>query len=369
MRTVMDLRTIGDRFPGIGRYAYNLARALVRRKNRPELVLISNPGTASTRYNLASLAWETDVRIVAVDARPFTVREQTLLPILLRRLAPNLAHFPSWIMPWAAPRPFVVTIHDIIPLLLPQYFTAGRRMLYRASLAFSFRHATSVICLSEATRADLETIFPRIRGRLSVIPAGVERSFRPSTKAESEPVRAKYALPEQYLLYVGSNKPHKNLPALVEAYARLGRAPALLLAGMEDLRYPGARQRIETLGLKDRVRVMGQIPEEDLPRLYSNALAFIFPSLYEGFGLPPLEAMASGAPAACSDIPSLRETTGGAALLFDARNLDAITSALDRMIRDEELRAALRVRGLRRAAELTWDLAAGKVLDVYHQVC
>jgi alpha-1,3-rhamnosyl/mannosyltransferase len=180
-------------------------------------------------------------------------------------------------------------------------------------------------------------------------------------------VRRKYDLPERYLLYVGSNKPHKNLPALVDAYARLGDTPPLLLAGTQDPRYPQVGRRVEQLGLENRVRILGAIPEEDLPALYGNALALVFPSLYEGFGLPPLEAMACGAPVACSDIPSLREAAGQAALWFDPSSPDSIASALEKILDDQELRAALRASGLRRAAELTWDLAAQKTLDVFRE--
>ncbi len=369
MQAVIDLRTVGDRFPGIGRYAYNLARTLVRRKDRPELLLIWDPTISNTRYDLAALSLGTGVRALVTNAPPFTLREQTLLPLLLRRLSPDIGHFPAWIMPWAAPRPFIVTIHDVIPLRLPEYFNALRRMLYRVSLSFLLRHAAAVVYLSHATRSDVAALFPGACRHSWIIPAGVEACFHPRAKSELQSVRAKYALPEQYLLYVGSNKPHKNLPALVEAYARARAAPTLILAGLQDSRYPETLQRIEALGLGERVRVLGAIPEEDLPLLYNSAWAFIFPSLYEGFGLPPLEAMASGTPVACSDLPSLRETTAGAALLFDTRDIDSIASALQRITWDQQLRQDLRERGLRRAAQLTWESVADRILDIYYRLC
>ena len=363
----MDIRTAGDRFPGIGRYAYHLACALARQKNRGELILLYCPGLANTRFDTLSFA--ADVKIVAAGAPPLTAREQLLLPLQLRRLAPDVTHFPSWIMPYAAPRPFVLTVHDLIPLCLPAYYKPWQRRAYRASLAFSLRFAARVICPSQATRCNLESVFPGIGSRLSVIPEGVAESFRPCTKKESDRVRTKYSLPERYLLHVGSNKPHKNLPALLDAYARVGRAPELLLAGAHDPRLPEVRRRIELLGLANRVRLMGLVPEEDLPGLYGGAQAFVFPSTYEGFGLPPLEAMACGAPVACSDIPSLREAAGSAALFFDVCSPESIANALQRIIGDEELRAGLRASGLLRASELTWDLAAQKTLDVYRQAC
>lgn len=367
MRTVIDARTISDHFPGIGRYTCYLACAMAQQEDRDELVLIHNPEMTNTRYDTSSLGSAANVRMVWTSARPFTVREQLHLPLLLRKLSPGFTHFPHWSMPYAAPRPFALTVHDIIPLRLPQYFTVWQRLWYRLSLWFALGAADCVICVSEATRSDLESAFSRIRARLCVIHEGVGKPFHPCTPQESAYVRAKYALPDQYMLYVGSNKPHKNIPALVNSYARLKNAPVLVLAGAKDPRYPEPRHRVRLLGLKDRVRFLGTIPESDLPFLYSNARAFIFPSTYEGFGLPPLEAMACGVPVACSDIPSLREVTAGAALLFNASSPAEIAAALDRILEDEGLRADLRARGLKRAAELTWDITARKTLDVYHQ--
>jgi alpha-1,3-rhamnosyl/mannosyltransferase len=369
MRTVLDLRTAGDRFPGIGRYAYNLARAMSRRKDRGELVLIHNPRSVNTRFDVAALESEPDVKIAAAAVSPLTAGEQLRLPSLLRSLAPDVTHFPSWMVPCAAPRPFVLTIHDIIPLRLPQHFPARRRLLFRASLALSLRFAACAICMSQATRSDLESVFRGIHCQLEVIPEGVGEPFGLRAKNELDAVRRRYELPDQFVLCVGSNKPHKNLSRLVDAYARLGRTPPLILAGREDPRYPQVRRRVEQLGLGNRVRFMGAVPEEDLPALYGNAMAFVFPSLYEGFGLPPLEAMAGGTPVACSEIPSLREAVGEAALRFDPSSPDSIASALQRILEDEKLRERLRAAGLRRAAELTWDLAAQKTLDVLRQAC
>jgi alpha-1,3-rhamnosyl/mannosyltransferase len=155
---------------------------------------------------------------------------------------------------------------------------------------------------------------------------------------------------------------------LIDAYARIRSAPVLVVAGMEDPRYKQARRRVNSLNLGDRVRFMGPIKEDDLPALYGGALAFVFPSTYEGFGLPPLEAMACGIPVACSDIPSLRETTGGAALLFNPGDSASITDAIERILQDNKLRANLKDRGLRRSAEFSWSTAAQKTEFVYTRV-
>jgi len=364
MRAVLDIRTISDHFPGIGRYTYQLARALAHRTNRGELILLANRGSG-TRFDLAALDTEPGARILYSTATPFSAGEQLRLPLTLRKISPSVTHFPYAVMPYAAPGPVVLTIHDIIPIRLPQFFTIGQRILYRALLSLALRKADAVICVSEATRSDLQSTYAIEPSRLFVVHEGIGESFRPCSIKEVEQVRSKYGLPKDYVLYVGSNKPHKNLPVLIEAFARLQTAPNLVIAGAPDPRFDRERCQADTMGIRDRIRFLGAMAEEELPALYSGARAFVFPSLYEGFGLPPLEAMACGVPVACSDIPSLRETTANAALFFDPRDCQSIACALERVVGDVSLRTDLRSRGMQRAAELSWDLAAQKTLAVY----
>jgi alpha-1,3-rhamnosyl/mannosyltransferase len=367
MRIVVDVRTISDHFPGVGRYTYNLVRALARQIDRDELLLLSNPSLINTRFDLGSIISGSKVRLEFTASKPLTFGEQLRLPREIRRLNPGVTHFPHAIMPFAVRHPIVMNIQDIIPIRLPQYFGVRQRILYRVSLALALRSADLVICLSRATLSDLESVFRVDTSRFFVVPAAVDDSFRPCTGDELKRARAAHQLPDEYLLYVGSNKPHKNLPALIDAYARVPKAPPLVLAGKEDARYPQMRQRVEALGLTDRVRFLGAFEENDLPALYGGARAFVFPSVYEGFGFPPLEAMACGAPAACSNIRSLRETTADAALLFDPKDPASIAEAIERLITDAGLRSDLRERGLRRAAEYSWDRAARQTLDIYHR--
>jgi alpha-1,3-rhamnosyl/mannosyltransferase len=271
-------------------------------------------------------------------------------------------------MPYASPGPLVLTIHDIIPILLPQFFTVRQRILYRASLSLALRRADCVICVSESTRTDLHARFHLDPSRLFVVYEGVSEAFRVSGGDARQAARNTFNLPDEYVLYVGSNKPHKNLPILVEAFAQLRPKSVLVLAGPSDSRFNQERMNAERLGLREHVRFLGTVPEKMLPTLYGGAKAFVFPSLYEGFGLPVLEAMACGVPVACSDIPSLRETAANAALYFDPKDGRSVASALERIVGDETLRAYLHSGGIKRAAELSWDAAARKTLEVYEAV-
>lgn len=364
MRTVIDIRTVNNHFPGIGRYTYQLVRALAQMEDRDELVLLSTRNS-NERFNISALASNPNIRIVSTAAPPFSLREQLLLPAELRKLNPALTHFPYMVLPYLAPRPVILTIHDTIPLKLPQFFSLRKRVLYRASLWLALRAAAGVICVSEAARVDLTAAFHLDPSRITVIHEGVGDFFYPRSRNELDFVRIIHRLPDQYLLYVGNNKPHRNLPALIEACSRLNMAPPLVIAGFEDPRYKEAQKNVERLGMKDRVRFLGAVEEEQLPALYSGARAFVFPSLREGFGLPPLESMACGVPVACSKIPSLQETIGDAALFFDPQDPDSIAYVIERILNDEPLHADLRTRGLQRAAELSWGAAAQRTLQAY----
>jgi alpha-1,3-rhamnosyl/mannosyltransferase len=186
-----------------------------------------------------------------------------------------------------------------------------------------------------------------------------------------EAVRRKYGLPEYFVLYLGSNKPHKNLGRLVEAWAQFRNSKfeirSLVVAGHWDSRYPQAQQKATELGLGEAVRFLGDVSEADLPALYNLATVFAFPSLYEGFGLPPLEAMACGTPVVCANTSSLPEVVGDAALLFDPLDVPALAAALAQALSDADLRTALHARGLARARLFSWERTARETLAVYRQ--
>jgi alpha-1,3-rhamnosyl/mannosyltransferase len=384
MRIAIDARYVADHFPGIGRYTYNLALALAQLDQPHTLVLLHNPALPNSRYDIAALARFRSVELVATDARPFTISEQLAIPRLLRRARADLYHAPYYVRPYAGlPCPSVVTLYDIIPRLFPAEASPRARRLFDTLTRLAIRASRRVIAISESARADLAAAYQVPPGRIAVTPLAADPRFQPQTPAAVAAVRSAYGLPERYILALASNKPHKNLPRLVEAFAQVLQIAdyklqntdpnlqsaiynmQLVIAGHWDPRYPQARALAERLGLGEAVRFLSGVAEDDLPALLSGAEIFVFPSLYEGFGLPPLEALACGTPVLCGDTSSLPEVVGDAALLADTRDTAALAGGLARLLGDAALRERLRAAGPHRAAQFSWGATAVATLAVY----
>jgi alpha-1,3-rhamnosyl/mannosyltransferase len=264
----------------------------------------------------------------------------------------------------------VMTVHDCILERYPQYVpSAALRRMYAAQTQLSVRRANAVLTVSEATRQDVRRFYPEAAGKLRVIGGAVDARFQPvHDAAVLEEVRRRYRLPERFVLTVGAGRPHKNVGMVVEAMARLDRAyaPALVVAGEPDERFPDeVMERARVRGLGDRIVRAGFVRDEDLPALYSLAEVFVFPSLVEGYGLPPLEAMACGTPVVASNASSIPEVVGDAALSFDPEDVSQLARHIARLLSDSRLRADLVARGEQRAAEMTWDRVAQETLAAY----
>jgi glycosyltransferase involved in cell wall biosynthesis len=369
MKFLLDGRHIQDHFPGIGRYVFNLAAGLARVASYEEIRLLYNPGRANTRYDFRSLSSSRNLELVPVGPHPGSLREQVLG--VNRKLTSDAAlwHSGYYVMPYVLPVPAVLTLEDVMPLVLHETMPGAlKRSLYRGLSMVAASRAERVITISESASADVRRSLGIRSNKLSVIPLAADAAFHPREAAQITPVRDRLGLPEHYVLYVGSNKPHKNLERLVLAWARVVCDAALVIAGHWESRYPEARRLVEELGLTDRVLFRHDLTNDDLPLLVGGAQVFVFPSIYEGFGLPPLEAMASGTPVVCSNASSLPEVVGKAALLFNPFAVDAITSSLTRVIEDGGLRDALRAKGLAQARCFSWDRTARETLEVYSRV-
>jgi alpha-1,3-rhamnosyl/mannosyltransferase len=385
MRIAIDARYVSDHFPGIGRYVYNLLLALASSDQPHTLIVLHNPALPNTRHDLAALCRFPALELVATAARPFSPAEQIAIPRLLRRLRVDLYHAPYYLRPYVGlPCPSVVTLYDAIPRLFPAEAAPRARLLFDLLTRLAIRSSQRVIAISESARADLAAAYRLPSARIAVTPLAADARFQPQPPEAVAASRAAYGLGERYILALASNKPHKNLPRLVEAFAQLGdrgqgignRAlasipyplspiPSLVIAGHWDPRYPEARELAERLGLGAAVRFLPGVDEADLPALLTGAEVFAFPSLYEGFGLPPLEALACGAPVLCGDTSSLPEVVGDAALRVDTRSVAALAGGLAQLLGDAALRERLRKAGPLRAANFSWRQTAAASLAVY----
>ena len=368
----VDGRYIQDHFPGIGRYTYNLIDALARVAPDERFVVFYNPAPRNTRYDIAALARHPNVELRRVDVPTFSLAEQYRLPFVIRDLSFAICHSPYYIKPYLSRTPSIVTLFDVIPLRVPTAVPGWRaRQLFRVAATLATRTAARVMAPSQATRDDLIARLGVPREKIVVTPLAADARFAPQPQTGIERVREKYQLPAQYILSVGVNKPHKNLATLVSALESFAirRSPfavPLVIAGAYDPRYPVTTSKIEHR--EPEIIFLRDVPDADLPALYAGAIVFVFPSLYEGFGLPPLEAMACGAPVVCSNASSLPEVVGDAAVLVDARNAQELGSAIARVLDDAALRDELRAKGIAQAAQFSWERTARETLKVYKQL-
>jgi len=369
----IDGRYIQDHFPGIGRYTYNLIDALARSAPTDRFVVLCNPSLRNTRYDLAALARHPNLELVRVNAPTFSLREQ----FELLTLNVELVHSPYYLKPYLLRLPSVVTLFDVIPLVIPNAVSWRARWFFRWAVWLAARTSARVIVPSRATRDDLIAHLRVPREKIVVIPLAADARLAPQSAAEIARVREKYALPERFVLYVGINKPHKNLATLLEAWARVECDAMLVVAGAWDARYAHTTadrrpmtdvQSLAVGGHRSAVKFIRDVDDADLAALYVGATVFVMPSLYEGFGLPPLEAMASGAPVICSNASSLPEVVGDAALLVNPRDAEDIARAITHVLDDAALRDELRAKSLARAAQFSWERAAEMTLAVYREI-
>jgi alpha-1,3-rhamnosyl/mannosyltransferase len=366
MHYVLDARTAIPHFPGIGRYVTNLAYALAPLlTGRERLTVLVDP------QHPIVLPATPAVASYPVALSPFSLAQQWQIPHILGLMRADLYHSTYVVMPYAPGIPAVLTVYDLIPLLFPDQSSSRARLFARWANGLALHAAGLVLAISETTRADYIRHLGARPEKIVTVPLAADPAFAPGIDRQRlAAVAEKYALPERYVLYLGSNKPHKNLVRLVEAWSiveskRQAASYKLVVAGTWAEQYPEARRRVEELELHDRVVFLGSVAEPDLPRLYGGAQLFVFPSLYEGFGLPVLEAMACGTPVVCSNRSSLPEVAGEAAILVDPLDVSALAGAIGRALSDEELRRDLRRRGLDQAQRFTWQETARRTLAYY----
>jgi glycosyltransferase involved in cell wall biosynthesis len=356
---------------GLGRYAESLARALVAKDPARYAFFFNRSGDVHPLDGLEGIP----VRSVRAGYKPWrmAVWLGQLAALGFDRLLPGaeLYHATEHLLMPLRHVPTVLTVHDLIFHLFPQHHKRLNYWYLNAAMPLYCHRAKAIIAVSQATKRDLVRIYGLDPAKITVVHEAAAPHFTPALPAQVAQVRARYALPNQYLLHVGTIEPRKNLNRLLEAVHRLreaGEDVHLVVVGSKGWLYQGFFQRLEELDLEDAVQLPGYIPDADLPAVYSGASSVVVPSLYEGFGLPLLEAMSCGAPVVCSNASSLPEVGGDAARYFDPTDVPAMADAILTVWRDEALREAMRQRGLARAAQFSWAQAAEETQIVYEQV-
>ena len=367
MRIAIDVRKLHDY--GIGTYVRNLVYWLSKLDDANRYVLLCRRDDADFVRSLGPR-----FEPLPQQAGNYTVRELLSVPLALERVGVDLFNAPHYVVSPFTRCPFVVTIHDCIHLRFPQYLPNRMAHTYaRSMMRSSARRSRRVLTVSQASRQDIVHYLHVDPGKVEVIYNALdERLTTPPTDVELARVRDRYQLDAPFILYTGNIKPHKNVDRLIEAYAILRRQGVteakLLIIGDEVSKYPNLRRLVHRHQLHPHVRFFGFVSDEMLGILYRLATVFVFPSLYEGFGLPPLEAMAAGTPVIASNVSSLPEVVGDAALLIDPRDAQAIADAMARVIREPDLRADLIARGHERVHAFSWERSVARVRDVYEEV-
>jgi glycosyltransferase involved in cell wall biosynthesis len=366
VRIGIDARKLHDF--GIGTYIRGLLRQLARLDHDTEFVVLCRPDDAP---GLAALG--ENFRAVPETAGPYSLAEQLRIPRALRREGVTLFHAPHYVLPPLVTCRSVVTIHDCIHLMFPQYLQSRLALAYaRASIGMAARRATRILTVSESSKRDILRFVDVPPDKIDVIYNAYDERFGAEPREEDVVrVRERYQLHDEFVLYAGNVKPHKNLERVIQALHQV-RARGLdhlklVLIGDEISRYTALRRAVHQHQLHKYVRFLGYMPEETLAVMYRLAAVFVFPSLYEGFGLPPLEAMASGTPVVTSNVSSLPEVAGDAAVLVDPYDPEAIADGIYRVLTDETLRRDLRHKGLQRASQFSWEDSARRVRAIYAQ--
>lgn len=363
----IDARKIQDF--GIGTYVRNLVRSLAAIDSENRYVLLAKPSDKESLRDLPA-----NFHVATESSPVYSLRELVALSWHLYRRKLDLYHSTHYVLPAWVESKVVVTIHDIIHLLYPEFLPSNLAFLYaQRMIRRSLSRGDRIIAVSQNTRSDLMHHFDVDGRKIQVVHNGVEDVFRqPLPPEDLARWLRDLGISQPYILFVGNPKPHKNLDNLVKAYARARRlaqfdAP-LICVGHRDGSEFKIRHRAEYLGVGDRVRLLGHVAQEALPAIYQGAALFLYPTLYEGFGLPVIEAMASGVAVITSNTSALKEIAEGYAHLVDPLDIDGMAKAIARCMGDSEHRASLAKLGLRRAEDFRWDRAAKKTLEIYLDV-
>jgi glycosyltransferase involved in cell wall biosynthesis len=374
-RIAVDARVI-PRYPGLGRHCLNILRELSKIDKKNEYIIF----TADS--SLSFLEQYPNFHLVRVGFPVLSLKTLFSFARYINKERVDLFYCPFQVTPLRVSCPMVITVHDMMDLLYPDAFSHhpflirhGLNAYFHFNIPRSVRNARMLIAVSQSTKRHIVEYFHLPDEKIKVIYNGIESKFKPvSDKLLSENIKRKYQLPDRFILYLGSIKPYKNLIGVLKAFLKLQqnwpnlRQVKLIIAGLKHFTLPHVQEMLAHPAIKNQVIKIGHVDEEDLPVVYSLAELFLFPSLWEGFGIPPLEAMACGTPVITSDRTSLPEVVGQAGILVDPENTEQIAFEIQRVLNDEILRKQMIQKGIQQACKFRWDVAARETLGVLEDV-
>ncbi len=366
MRIGIDARLVYYHQAGIGQYILRLSQALAQIDREDQFTIFKSRKDKTHIVDQANFKNE---QLWTPSHHRF---ERLAMSLELTPFSLDVLHSPDFIPPSRTRCPSVITMHDLAFLLYPRFLTRESARYY-GQVDLAARQADHIIAVSESTKRDTVRFLGVPEDKITVIYEAAHPLFTPVTNNETlSRVRERYQLPQDFILFVSTVEPRKNLPTLLRAFRRLRdnyKSEAVLaVAGNRGWLFEEVDQVVSELNLGDAVRFLGGVPNEELVYLYNAAKLFVLPSFYEGFGLPPLEAMACGTPVIVSNVSSLPEVVGDAGILISPEDIEGLTVAMWRVLTDEKMRRELREKGLKRARVFSWERAARETLAVYRQV-
>lgn len=375
MKIGVDARVI-KQYPGLGRYCINVLKGLSDIDTDNEYIVFT-----LTPEKLDFLHAHKNFRIVQTEYPVLSYKTFYAFSRFINKYGPQIFLSTFQVAPLHVLCPMVIVLHDMMDLMYKDAFThhnifirTGLKHFFKYAIPKSVNKASAIITVSESTKRDLLSYFGMNEKKVTAILEGVEDNFKPVTDREILlKVKDQYKLPDRFVLYLGSIKPYKNLHGVLEAFSKLSGIGLqnnikLLIGGLKHFSIDRINAAIEKLGIRDRVQHIGFIAEKDLPAVYSLAEVFLFPSIWEGFGLPVLEAMRCGAPVITSNTSSLPEVVGDAGIQVDPYNIVEIAYNLKKLLQDPELRRCLSDKGIERAKTFSWKKAAEETLEVLSAV-
>jgi alpha-1,3-rhamnosyl/mannosyltransferase len=365
LKILLDARAVATPLHGIARYGWNLIKTYATLSLPHDFHVILGPGGQVEEWRAPSNFTFEQARVP-----PYGVAEQLRMPAVLARTECDLQHTLTYTAPLRSPHPLILSIFDLIHLRYPRDYSWVHPLYYRFVVRPLVQRARAIVTLSEASKRDVVDLLGANPEKVHVTPLAPDARFGPPPAEEIARVTAAYNLKPGFLLHLSNYRSHKNAEGVVRAYARLrhasGLKAALVLGGDPPPRF---RRWLAKSGLGAGIQMLGHIPDHDLPALYGAASLFVFPSHCEGFGLPPLEAMACGTPVVASHASSLPEVLGQAALLVDPDDDEAIAEGVERILSSSDLSTELAARGVERAGTFSWDRVARETLAVYEEAC